>query len=258
MKKSVHAHGCIARRSPAFTFAARNPGERMTVLIIAGSNEGVALAADGLQSFADGKPCIENGQKIWEGKTLHRESVLYGCYGVCAIERSICAFSFSDYSDYALSSMDLDNYEHSPDNFLADFACKVGNELQRFLVGYTDESSPIPLPSRIVEIVLGWYSGGNPFFGSVSFEHTRGIASWNREFVSQDVHGTVRMIGGSQTIYDRGNAPINTLQDAIAVVKKFAQDCVNNSLVIPDCSEFGGKVHVGALSESGFYWDVRP
>jgi hypothetical protein len=67
----------------------------MTVLFVAGSNEGLALAADGLQRFVGEEACVKNGQKIWEGKTLQRESVLYGCYGVCAIERGTYTFSGS-------------------------------------------------------------------------------------------------------------------------------------------------------------------
>jgi hypothetical protein len=230
----------------------------MTVLFIAGSNEGLAFAADGLQRFVGGEDCVKNGQKIWEGKTLQRESVLYGCYGVCAIERGACTFSFSGNSDYALSTMDLDNYADSPEHFLEDFANKVGGELQRFLMGYTDESSTVPLPTRIASIALAWYSVGTPFFGSVSFEHTGETAGWKIDVALDNVDDAVAMIGGSQTIYDRGTAPIVGLQDAIAVAKKFAQDCVDNRCVLPDCSEFGGRVHVGVLTKSGFYWEVTP
>ncbi|HMD76559.1 MAG TPA: hypothetical protein VKG86_04205 [Terracidiphilus sp.] len=230
----------------------------MTVLFIAGSNDGVALAADGLQTFVGEEACVKNGQKIWEGKTLHRDPVLYGCYNACTIQRGARTFSFPDFSDFALSTMDLDNYEDSSERFLADFANKVGNELQRFLMGYTDESSSVPLPTRIASIALAWYSGGNPFFGCVSFEHAGGIASWKMEFVRQDVHDAAAMVGGSETILSRGTAPIIGLQDAIAVAKKFAQDCVDNRFVVPDCSEFGGRVHVGVLTKSGFYWDAAP
>jgi len=154
--------------------------------------------------------------------------------------------------------MDLDGYVDAPERFLEDFANKVGNELQRFLMGYADESSPVPLPARIVSIALAWYSGGKPFFGCVSFEHTGGTASWKIDVAMDDVDDAVAMIGGSKTIYDRGTAPIVRLQDAIAVAKKFAQDCVDNRCVLSDCSEFGGRVHVGVLMESGFYWDVAP
>lgn len=230
----------------------------MTVLFIAGSNEGVALAADGLQRFVVGEECVKEGQKIWEGKALHRESVLYGCYGACTIQSGTRAFSFSRNSEYALSTMDLDSYEDSPWNFLADFAGKVADNLQHFLIGYTDESSPVPLDTRIASIALAWYSGGKPFFGSVSFEHAGGTVSCKIDFVRDDVDEAVAMIGGSETIFARGTAHITGLQDVITVAKKFAQDCVDNCSVVRDCSEFGGRVHVGVLTESGFSWDVEP
>jgi hypothetical protein len=232
----------------------------MTVLFVAASkNEGVVFAADGLQVFENGNPPIENGQKIWEAKSLHDDSIMCGCYGNCRITRTDeKVFSFQSYADFVISTLDVDHYACDPRMFLGTFADKMRAELQRFLMNYSHEQSTVKLKPFIASIALAWYCQGQSFFGCACFTHENGVVFAAVRPYRADMDDLTMMVGGSPTIYNRGVSPISTIEDAITAAKRFAQECVDNKTILPDCTDFGGKVHVGVLRESGFSWDTEP
>ena len=225
----------------------------------AGAKDGIVFAADSLQTLENGAPPIEDGQKIWEAKSLHRDSIMCGCYGACEIiPLRGPKFSFREYSEFALSTLNLDCYRGNPGKFLSAFGEKMRVELQRYLLGQNRNDPVILLDYFIADIPLAWFSDGKPCAGCVCFVQDNGLVSYSTLFYGSGISDLVVRIGGSETILSRGLRSISNLDGAIQVAAKFAQDCIDYRLILADCSQFGGKVHVGVLRESGFSWDTEP
>ncbi len=230
----------------------------MTVLIAAGSPEGVALAADGFRRDFNNTYSTNTAQKVWEGQTRDGCAVVFGWTGQTSIAKFFSAFSFADVSLSILRNVHLAEYDGCPLDFVGDFARTIQAKLEAFLDDCDLQMSTAPLAESVASIALGWFARKKPVFSVVTFSRENSMIAANVVAFETEVDDFVCMVSGSLTVYENGVRTIATLQDAIHVARDFAQACVDNRGIIGDCGEYGGHVHVGTVSENGFFWAVPP
>lgn len=230
----------------------------MTVLIVTGSPQGIVIAADSKRRTSIGEYETDKAQKVWRGETRDNRDLVFGWAGQAGIDREVTRFWFSRASLSVLKTMDLGTFEGFPEKFIAEFSDKMSTELQHFLKGYDPSNSAIVLSGPIAVVALGWFSNGKPVCASLRLGYEDGKIVTDCLFLEKDPDDFVSMIAGSPTLFAKGLPPINNLEDAVTVAENFTQDCIDNRNLLADCADYGGFVHSGKLSESGFSWAKNP
>jgi hypothetical protein len=230
----------------------------MTVLIATGSPDGIALAADGFRRDFQNTYCTDAAQKVWDGKTRDGHAVVFGWCGQTTLAKLSSTFSFAEFSLVILRNVDLAVYDNSPQEFASDFARTIQAKVGDFLSDYDPQLSTAPLADSIATIAFGWFAGAKPMFAEVNFTREDGVVTATIVTLMTDGGDFVRIVSGSPTLYESRAWALESLRDAVAAATEFAQACVDNRNTIADCTGYGGHVHVGVVSESGFFWAVPP
>lgn len=227
----------------------------MTVLIAAGTTDAVAIAADGLRVSAVGGYRTESAQKVWLAQSKDEHPVIFGWSGQTVIQTANEAISLPDTSLRIFRNVHLGSYDDCPADLVRDFATTIKARLDHLLRAYDPTTSALKLSDELAAAVIAWYSRSHPVAAVIGFKWEGGtvvpyqiLQSVGEDFLS--------VVSGSKTLIERGFPEITSLESVVEVVKNFAE--ANNREVIPDCSGFGGSVHVAILRRTVQNGFLRP
>jgi hypothetical protein len=244
------------RRSLGITISCELESGDMTVLVAAGSTEGIAIAADSRRLNADDIFNTDEAQKVWHDRSADNGDLVVGWAGTVEIEAGRASFSFPKVSEEIWRTLRLAG---SPEVFF-EFATLMRGELQVFLDCYVN-----PFPSRISpnllngQTLMGTFTGGNKICAAMIFYVKNGCAQFLQPAVETLTGGYSAMRGGSDTLWEkRPTMDSATLSEAIHDADEYVQECIAGRGVIPDCAGYGGRVHIGVVDVIGFRWEKAP
>jgi hypothetical protein len=230
----------------------------MTVLAIAGSREGIAIAADGRRIDENGTPQTDCAQKVWRNRSADHWDLVVGWAGSPEIDAGLVRFSFPSISKEIWKTLELGNLPKS----FSKFAALMRSRLQDFLDAHVN-----PYPSEIssdrirIQTLMGTFAGDKAICAAMVFYVKNGQAEVTRPEVETLTSGYVGMVGGSSTLWRKRaqfDAESATLPEAIKEAEDYVQACIKGNGTIPDCAAYGGHVHVGVVTAQGFRWEKHP
>jgi hypothetical protein len=225
----------------------------MTVLVAFGSAEGIAIAADGRRMNADRTFKTDEAQKVWHNRSADHWDLVVGWAGSSEIEAGSVCFSFPKVSEAIWRTLELGRL---PEAFFG-FANLMQTQLQMFLDLHVN-----PHPSRIspdeirAESLMGAFLGGMSICAAIVFHVENGRAKFTQPIVETVIGGYSKIQSGSGTLWEKRPKPDSGhLSEAIKDAHEYIQECISGRGQIPDCADYGGRIHIGVVDANGFRWE---
>jgi hypothetical protein len=226
----------------------------MTLIASVWSPEGFAISADGLQ-VETGKPPKYEAQKIFQSSFRNGTGFALACSGTCQIgfgpDRS---FDFIERAQWAIDELAAEPFPSEAADYFNEIGQRLFSELAYSI------SDPEISESRLLFV---GYGNGITLWAEIVFSNTgtrfyppvlARVTRKPRQFI---------VFAGSTTVY--GDMQVAgklfqplSLQEAIDMVREYAQTCVESSKSVEDCSNLGGHIHVATVTKDGFKWIVPP
>lgn len=166
----------------------------MTVLIAAGTAEGIAIAADGRRMNANLEPLTDNGQKIWRNRSADHWDLAVGWTGSTCLEAGAVCFSFPRASREIWRKLILGEIPYS----FHEFAIQMQTESQTFLELFVNPyPSKIPSSSIRAGALIGTHLGDLTICSSMTFFVENGQAQSTEPIVETLVGGYSYIQSGS-------------------------------------------------------------
>jgi hypothetical protein len=231
----------------------RQKGESLDMTLIAAvwCPDGFAIAADGLQLWANPPRKTEHAEKIFFTLFENNTGFAFAWAGATAFRFSSGhSFDFADITMRAVT--ELPSYANSecPESYFHRVARKIFLETP-------SEVGISGIPEA--DVIFVGYLNSVPVWAEIHFPHS------DTEFLSPTVRKVecypryFNVFAGSETVLrqmqESGtlSQPLY-LSEAVQMVNIYGQTCVANNTTIADCSNLGGHVHVATISKDGFAW----
>ncbi len=198
----------------------------------------------------------DEAQKVWRNRSADHWDLVIGWTGTSEIETGGACFSFPKVSQQIWRTLDLGKL---PEVF-SEFATLMQNKLQVFLDSHVN-----PFPSRIspnsihVESLSGAFLGGLTICAATIFYVENGYVRFTTPIVETVTGGYSKIQSGSGTLWEkRPKMDSATLPEAVKDAREYVKECIKGQGVIPDCADFGGRIHIGVVDANGFRWADEP
>jgi len=227
----------------------------MTLIAEVWSPEGFAVAADGRQLIPNPPQSIDHAQKIFASRFANRTVFAFAWAG--AVSFGFGSGRRVDFGEIAQSVMDLlpeDAYLDEPEAYFDRIARRIFCELPTD-VGLSGQPE--------ADVIFAGYLDGRPLEAEIKFPHDE--TSFLPPIIGklQSSSGQFNVFAGSDIVATDMHTsglifqPTN-LSEAVEMVSRYAQTCVDNNQVISECRNFGGHVHIATVTPERFAWVIAP
>lgn len=227
----------------------------MTAIAAAWSPEGFAVAADGRQIIESPQQVIDDAQKIFATPFADRTGFAFAWFGaVSFLLNSGRRVDFGETTQCVMDELPEDAYWDEPEAYFGGIARRIFCELP------TD----VGLSSRPdASVIFVGYLNGRPLCAEIKFPHDDTAFLPPILTKLEFPPSYINVFAGSPTVAtDMRRSGLlsqpSDLSEAAEMVRRYAQTCVDNSRVIPDCNNLGGHVHVATVTPEGFSWVIAP
>jgi hypothetical protein len=235
----------------------------MTALVSVYTPEGFIIGADGRRRDQNTRSILsEEVRKIYAA-TGPNLCLAYGWTGsVVWLSEGKPNFDFAENSQSVQSNLMSCSFSS-----LADYATVFSGLIYRRLIAYNGgmvvKYQTSHQGSIYARLLLVGYFDDEPMLAEVAFGHRDGLllAPVLRQLASAPSY--FKIVSGSVTVHDAlidagVMVPPTSIADGEELVRRYIQTCIDNNETCAECTDIGGRLHIAAVTESGFEWRVPP
>jgi len=228
----------------------------MTAIVAVHTPEGYVLAADGRQ--VHGTSINDETVKIFHSSD-HNSEVAWACYGLV---------SFQALNGGCLDAVEIlqaltkhENLAELDFSSLEEYAMTLGE----FLHFALEKCSPVACyPEECFPgIVFVGNINGKLERAKVEIQHS-GCQWLNPSLANFVSHpcGLAIGYGPEMVLHGMENSEMlytpQSLDEGIKLAESYIEICIANNQKFDECKGIGGKIHIAAVTPSGFEWKIRP
>jgi hypothetical protein len=230
----------------------------MTAIVTVQTPEGYILAADGRQR--QGAITNDETVKIFHSST-HNSEVAWACYGLVSYPAPALNGGCLDAVESLRNVTKDKNLVAHDFSSLEEYAMKLGEFLHFALVKF----SPVACyPEEYFPgVVFVGYVNGKPERAKVEIRHsgsrwvTPSLANFPAHPCGLAIgHGPEMVLHGmdnSEMLYTP-----QSVGEGVKLAESYIEICIANNQRCDECKDIGGRIHIAAVTPSGYEWKVEP